>query len=137
MPAWIPALKAALPYLRTIATNAIPVWTALKTQGKAADVNAEQIGELQKAVTHNAQSIKELAEQLTNTVKVVEEGANSLEQTLGKLDLQLTRQAELTTGAQQQIADLNTRLAHARTLALISIGMTMIALAALLLHLLR
>ena len=137
MPAWIPALKAALPYLKTIATNAIPVWTALKTQGKAADGVTEQISELQKAVTHNAQSVRELAEQLANTVKVVEEGATSLEQRLGKVDTRLARQAELISAAQQQITDLDTRLKHLRTLAVISVGMTMIALAALLLHLLR
>jgi hypothetical protein len=75
MAAWLPALKAVLPYVTNIVTAALPAFTARKAQDRSDDVAARQIAELQSAATHNAESVKVLAEQLQRTVTALEQGA--------------------------------------------------------------
>ncbi|HEX9812041.1 MAG TPA: hypothetical protein VGA88_08145 [Burkholderiales bacterium] len=71
MAAWLPVLKTVLPYVTTIVTSALPVFTAKKDN--------ERIAELQNAVKHNAESVRVLAEQLQRTVQAIEAGAASAE----------------------------------------------------------
>ena len=82
MAAWLPALKAVLPYVTNIVSAAIPAFTARKGQDRAADVTAQQIAELQSAATHNAESVKVLAEQLQRTVTAVEQGADNADRAM-------------------------------------------------------
>jgi hypothetical protein len=82
MAAWLPALKAVLPYVTNIVTAAIPAFTARKGQDRSAEVTAQQIAELQSAATHNAESVKVLAEQLQRTVTAVEQGAVNADRVL-------------------------------------------------------
>jgi hypothetical protein len=87
MAAWLPALKAVLPYVTNIVTAAIPAFTARKGRDRSDGVTADQIAELQGAATHNAESVKVLAEQLQRTVTAVEQGAVNADR--------VTRQARL------------------------------------------
>ena len=64
MPAWMPALKAVLPYVTNLVTAAIPAFTARKGQERVAELTAKQIAELQDAATHNAEAVKVLAQAL-------------------------------------------------------------------------
>lgn len=82
MAAWMPALKAVLPYVSNILTTAIPAFTARKGQERAAELTAQQIAELQSAATHNAESVKVLAAQLERTVAALEQGAADAERSL-------------------------------------------------------
>jgi len=82
MAAWLPALKAVLPYVTNIVTAAIPAFTSRKGQDRSAEVTAQQIAELQSAATHNAESVKVLAEQLQRTVTAVEQGAVNAERVM-------------------------------------------------------
>jgi len=82
MDAWLPALKAVLPYLTNIVTATLPVFTARKGQERAAEVTAQQIAELQSAATRNAEAVKLLAEQLERTVTALEEGALNADRSL-------------------------------------------------------
>jgi hypothetical protein len=79
MAAWfVPAIKAILPYVGTIVTAALPVFTARKSDEAAAaqiQLMQQQIAELQSAASKNAVHIKELAEQLQKTVEALEQGA--------------------------------------------------------------
>jgi hypothetical protein len=76
MAAWfVPAVKAILPYVGTIVTAALPVFTARKSDEAAAALLQQQIAELQSAASQNAMHIKELAEQLQKTVVALEQGA--------------------------------------------------------------
>src|SRR5688572_15219583 len=76
MPSWLlPALKAVLPHVGTIVDAAKPVFTRKKTE--AADVQLQQIAELQAAASQNAENLKELAQQLQNTVAALEQSATA------------------------------------------------------------
>ena len=74
MPSWLlPALKAVLPHVGDIVSAAKPVFTRRKTE--AADVQLQQIAELQAAASQNAEHVKELAEQLQSTIAALEKSA--------------------------------------------------------------
>lgn len=80
MPVWIPLLKASLPFVTQIVTSAIPAFTAKPAAAvKTDDLTAQQITELQTAVTHNAESIKVLAEKLQLTIQGIDQAAVSLQ----------------------------------------------------------
>lgn len=77
MPAWLAAAKTVLPYVSTILSATLPVFTERKSQDR--ELITQQIGELQSAVTHNAESVKLLAEQMQKTLSALEQGAGELE----------------------------------------------------------
>jgi hypothetical protein len=83
MAAWfVPALKAVLPYVSSIATAVIPVFTTRKSDEAAAaqaKLQQQQIAELQSAASQDAVHIKGLAEQLQKTVAALEQGASLAE----------------------------------------------------------
>jgi len=122
MALWLPALKVALPYVASIVSSAIPVFTARKDQVKANDLISRQIGELQDAVTANAAAIKVLAEQLANTLAAAEQGAETLEQSLEESRRLLARYERMADEREERLAGLERGLARARlaaTLALV------------------
>ena len=80
MPAWLPLLKASLPYVTQIVSAAIPHFTGKPAAAKSDDVVPKQIAELQTAVTHNAESIKSLAAQVKQTIEGIDGAAGNLEQ---------------------------------------------------------
>lgn len=71
----IPLIKVLGPYLTTIATTAIPAFTAKPAATKTDPVLAQQIVELQDAVTKNAKSLHILAEQLQKVIASAEEAS--------------------------------------------------------------
>jgi hypothetical protein len=77
MAAWLPALKALLPYATQIVTAAIPAFT--RKTGSAQDVIPEQIQELQGAVIHNAEAVKMLATQMQQVITSIDSGALKIE----------------------------------------------------------
>ncbi len=79
MPAWLAAAKAVLPYVSTILSATLPVFTDRKPQDRAPELVARQIGELQDAARQNAELVKSLAEQMQKTVAALDEGARELE----------------------------------------------------------
>ena len=83
MAAWLlPAVKAILPYVGTIVTAALPVFTTRKSDDEAAaqaQLLQQQIAELQSAASQNATHVKGLAEQLQRTVAALEQGASIAE----------------------------------------------------------
>jgi hypothetical protein len=83
MAAWfVPAVKAILPYVSSIVTAAMPVFTTRKSDeavAAQAQLLQKQIAELQSAASKNAVHIKELAEQLQKTVAALEQGASLAE----------------------------------------------------------
>jgi len=79
MAAWLPALKAILPYVSQVVTVALPVFTKIADKSKAADVIPNQIQELQAAVTRNTESLKILADQLQKTITSIDSGASKIE----------------------------------------------------------
>jgi len=99
MAAWLPALKAVLPYVTNIVTTAIPVFTARKGQDRAIETTAQQITELQGAATQNAESVKVLAEQLQRTVVAVEQAAVNAERSMRLLRLLFAAAACLALAA--------------------------------------
>ena len=78
MAAWLPALKALLPYATQIVTAAIPAFT--RRTGAGQDVIPEQIQELQGAVIHNAESVKLLATQMQQVITTIDSGAARIQQ---------------------------------------------------------
>ena len=78
MAAWLPALKALLPYATQIVTAAIPAFT--RRTGSAQEVIPEQIQELQGAVIHNAESVKMLATQMQQVITSIDSGAARIQQ---------------------------------------------------------
>jgi hypothetical protein len=92
MAAWLPVIKATLPYVTQIVTAAIPAFTPKPGGENRDEVVAKQIAELQTAVTHNAESLKALALQLKETIEGIEAGAASLQ-------TELARQRRMTAAA--------------------------------------
>ena len=68
MPAWIPIIKIAWPYVAQIAAAALPAFTKMKSERTDPVVN-QQINELQEAVKANAESIAVLARGLEEAAK--------------------------------------------------------------------
>ncbi|MCD6041957.1 MAG: hypothetical protein K0R40_1560 [Burkholderiales bacterium] len=80
MAGWlIPALKAVLPHVGDIVAAAKPVFTKKKPEAGAPGGEAQQIAELQAAVSQNAEHVRELAAQLQSTVTAIEKGAEIAE----------------------------------------------------------
>lgn len=73
MAAWLPLIKASLPYITQIVTAAIPGFTS-----KPGTDLSKQISELQSAATHNAESIKGLAAQLKQTIEGIDAAGENL-----------------------------------------------------------
>jgi hypothetical protein len=82
MAAWIPLLKAALPYVTQIVATAVPAFTSKPGPAQSDEVVAQQIAELQSAATQNAESIHILAEKLQQTIEGIDGAARSLQQEL-------------------------------------------------------
>jgi len=83
MAGWlIPALKAVLPHVGDIVAAAKPVFTKKKPEAGAPGGEAQQIAELQAAVSQNAEHVRELAAQLQSTVTALEKGAEIAESRL-------------------------------------------------------
>ena len=83
MAGWlIPALKAVLPHVGDIVAAAKPVFTKKKPEAGAPGGEAQQIAELQAAVSQNAEHVRELAAQLQSTVTAIEKGAEIAESRL-------------------------------------------------------
>lgn len=89
MAAWLPFLKASLPYVTQIVTAAIPAFTSKPAGENTNELVAKQIAELQTAVTHNAESLKGLATQLKEALEGIDAGA-------ARLQTELVRQRRLT-----------------------------------------
>lgn len=79
MPVWLPLLKASLPYVTQIVASAIPAFTSKPDAMRTDDITAQQIVELQSAVTQNAESIHILAEKLQQTIQGIEQAGVSLQ----------------------------------------------------------
>lgn len=82
MPAWLPILKAVLPYVSQIVATAIPAFTSKPLASKVDEIVAGQIAELQSAVTRNSESIHVLAEKLQETLQGIDGAANTLQREL-------------------------------------------------------
>ena len=82
MASWlIPVLKSVLPYVGTIISAAAPVFTKKSADAAATQANLQQqqITELQAAASENDAHIKALAIQMQNTVEALEKGASLAE----------------------------------------------------------
>lgn len=69
----------AVPYLPDLINLARPLFTRDKNKEKSPDILAQQISELQSAVTENVESINKLA---AETQKTLQLGADALEKKL-------------------------------------------------------
>lgn len=75
-------LAIAVPYLPEIIHLARPLFTRNKNQDKVPDIVAQQIAELQSAVTENVDSITKLAAEMQKTIDALQLGADALEKKL-------------------------------------------------------
>jgi septal ring factor EnvC (AmiA/AmiB activator) len=82
MAAWLPLFKASLPYITQIVSAALPAFTAKSGGDKQDETTAQQIAELQTAVTHNTEYLKTLARQLQDTIESVDAAAIRLQDEL-------------------------------------------------------
>lgn len=108
MAVWLPVLKAALPYVSNIVAAAIPAFTSRKGQDVSSDLVAQQITELQAAVTHNAEAVKTLAAQLEKTLTALQASESEMSE---RLMVQLRHQLG------QQLSHLNESLARSESMA--------------------
>lgn len=104
MAVWLPVLKAALPYVSNIVAAAIPAFTSRKGQDVSSDLVAQQITELQAAVTHNAEAVKTLAAQLEKTLTALQASESEMSE-------------RLTHQLGQQLSHLNESLARGESMA--------------------
>lgn len=115
MAAWIPVLKAALPYISNIVAAAIPAFTQRKGQAPSTELVSQQIAELQEAVTSNAEAVKTLAAQVEKTLTAFDAGeaemtqrlTDHLAQQLASLHETVGQCASTATYAQAQVTRLD------------------------------
>jgi chromosome segregation ATPase len=107
MPAWLPILTAALPYVGNIVSAALPAFTSRKEQDASAELVARQIAELQAAVTGNAETIKGLASQVEQTMTALAEGESDLARRLAAMQDAVARCETTGALAQAQSARLD------------------------------
>lgn len=79
MVAWLPAVKAILPYVGQIVTTAIPAFTKKSDKSSPEEVINKQIAELQEAATRNAESLKALASQLQQVLGDMDSGSAKID----------------------------------------------------------
>ena len=79
MAAWLPALKASLPYITQVVTEAIPMCTSKPENAGSAELVPKQIEELQVAVVENAEKVQGLATQMQNNLESLSSGASDLQ----------------------------------------------------------
>ncbi|MBU1666372.1 MAG: hypothetical protein KKG92_13375, partial [Gammaproteobacteria bacterium] len=103
MAAWLPVLKAALPYVSNIVAAALPVFTSRRGQDATGDLIGRQIAELQDAVTSNAETVKGLAAQLEQALSAIATGETDLAQRLTTLQEALARCESSANLAQAQV----------------------------------
>lgn len=106
MAAWLPVLKAALPYVSNIVAAALPVFTSRRGQDATGDLIGRQIAELQEAVTGNAETVKGLAAQLEQTLSAIATGETDQTQRLTTLQEALARCESSANLAQAQVTRL-------------------------------
>lgn len=111
MVAWVPILKASLPYITQIITTAIPAFTTrpeankadpvtMLPEGKKVDpVTVKQIEELQVAATNNAESIRLLAEKLKQTIEGIDAAALDLRRVILVIKLLASASVIISVGA--------------------------------------
>ncbi len=87
--AWLPVLKASLPYITQVVSVAIPAFTSKPESSKADPVVAKQIEELQLAATNNAESIRGLAEKLQETIEGLETAAADAQKQVSRFKILL------------------------------------------------
>jgi hypothetical protein len=104
MAVWLPVLKAALPYVSSIVAAAIPAFTSRKGQEVSSDLVAQQITELQAAVTHSAEAVKTLAAQFEKTLTALQNSESEMSE-------------RLTQQLRQQLSHLNESLARCESMA--------------------
>ena len=114
MAAWLPILKTALPYVSSIVSAALPVFTSRKEQDASAELVSRQISELQEAARGNAETLKGLAAQVEKTITALDAGEADLAQRLAGLQEALARSESTTALAQAQITRLEAELAALR-----------------------
>jgi chromosome segregation ATPase len=139
MAAWLPVLKAALPYVSNIVAVALPVFTSRRgPDAAAAELVPQQITELQAAVTRNAEAVKGLAAQIEQTITALDTGEAELTQRLtvlqdaiagcetlaNQVQVQITQQDGIAALIQTQVDQLDEKLeaARRREVAIIAIG---------------
>ena len=151
MAAWLPVLKAALPYIGNIVAAAVPVFTRRKEQDASAELVSRQIAELQEAVTGNVEAVKGLAAQVERTITALDAGEADLAQRLAVLQDALTHCENMTSLAQEQgvrqeavamalqtrVAELELQLAGARRREIAITAIGVLALIAAFIALLR
>ncbi len=151
MAAWLPVLKAALPYIGNIVAAAVPVFTRRKEQDASAELVSRQIAELQEAVTGNVEAVKGLAAQVERTITALDAGEADLAQRLAVLQDALTHCENTTSLAQEQgvrqeavamalqtrVAELELQLAGARRREIAITAIGVLALIAAFIALLR
>lgn len=103
MAAWLPVLKAALPYVGNIVAAALPVFTSRRGQDATGELIGRQIAELQEAVTGNAETVKGLAAQLEQTLSAIASGETEQAQRLTALQEALARCESGANLAQAQV----------------------------------
>jgi hypothetical protein len=74
MAAYLPVIKAILPYLAPLVSSATPIFTRSATEaGKDQPSTAQLIAEIQEAVKNNANSLKIIATQLQKSIEAFDE----------------------------------------------------------------
>lgn len=94
MPGWF---AFAAPYIPEIIKLARPLFTRASPKAAETDVTAQQIAELQTAVSQNVESIKHLATDLQRTLEALQNGAAEMEKKLNRAHTLLLISATMAT----------------------------------------
>ena len=130
MAAYLPVLKAILPFLAPLASAAAPMFTRSSSDSvKDQPSTAQLINELQEAVRNNANSLKVIATQLQSTIEAFDDRESLDQKRLLNINLLIGTDAVernlLKTAIDAAIKDIQTT----KLISLSALGVAMAAIA--------
>jgi hypothetical protein len=135
MAAYLPVLKAILPYLAPLVSAASPMFTRSSSDaGKDQPSTAQLINELQEAVKNNANSLKVIATQLQTSIEAFDERESLDQKRLAEIHSLIESNAvernSLKTAIDAAIKDIQTT----KLISLGALGAALVAIAIVILR---
>ena len=130
MAAYLPVIKAILPYLAPLVSAATPMFTRSASEaGKDESSTAQLITELQEAVENNANSLKIIATQLQTSIEAFDEreaiDQKRLSEIVSLIESSAAERNSLRTAIDAAIKDIQTT----KIISLGALGAALVAIA--------
>lgn len=128
--AYLPVLKAILPYLGPLVSAAAPMLTRnANDSGSAQPTTAQLINELQEAVKNNANSLKIIATQLQASVEAFDERESNDQKKLADIRTLVEAKTAESSAMKSAVDAAVKDIQASKLLSLVTLGLALAAIA--------